>query len=79
MDFYNLLIVFLSLVHIAAFGMSACLLSLERKYCSTCKWWSDVFAIFIVLFNMIPIVGIFSSIGICFDCSKNIIKRLESE
>ena len=63
-------------IHISIFCVSTYLLWIERKYCKYCDWWSDFGAIVLCVIKLIPLIGIFASIGGCVDCTRNIIKVL---
>lgn len=63
--------------HILAFCVSTYILLLERKYCKHLDWWSDIGALIIFIFNLIPVIGLLTSIVGYFDCTRNIIEELD--
>lgn len=66
------MIEFIIIAQILAISANMYLLFLERKYCKHLEWWSDLGAIIILAFNLIPIVGLLGSIAHCVDCARNI-------
>lgn len=72
------MIIFLIIAQIFAVGVSAYLLLLERKYCKHCDWWSDIGAWIFFIINLIPFIGLFTSIAGCVDYTRNIIDELDN-
>lgn len=78
MKFIIILIIYI-VSHILAICTNTYLLLLERKYCKHCYWWSDTGAVIMFAINLIPVIGLFSSIIGCENYVKNIIAELDDE
>lgn len=70
---------FLIFTQIMAICVSTYLLLLERKYCKHLDWWCDTGAWIFFVVNLIPFLGLLSSIAGCADYARNIVNELDKE
>lgn len=73
------MVIFLIIAQIFAVIVSTYLLLLERKYCKHLDWWWDAGAWIFFIVDLIPFIGLLTSIVGCVDYVKNIEKQLNSE
>ena len=71
------MIIFLIVAQIFAICVSAYLLLLERKYCQHLDWWYDTAAWLIFIINLLPFLGLITSIVECADCARHIVRELD--
>lgn len=74
-----LMVLFLIIAQILAICVSTYLLLLERKYCKHLDWWWDAGAWLFFVIDLIPFIGLLTSIAGCADYTRNIVKELDKE